>query len=392
MKAVQLLALIFIIGSCKSKPVNDFTLKIQRDSFYAEKIYFIDSVFSEKPDKTNEPAFTGAFWASELMLVRNSVSEQAVRWGLNHFAEFTPLFRRSLLQHVYTLYHPDFISIIDSLIRDENDEKLFAMMAEYILLDDTTRLNGILELMNHRFPEWKSHPVLQGMILNHSGYDPVSRSELEELIRYRENANEATVYVIVNKNRDLPGYAIIQKSDGHIIKYKNDTLRIKLLARSITNMPGYLTNGNTPTGVFSLQSLSSSNNIFIGPTPVLMTFLPFEISLEAFTFGSRKSEQWTMDDYDRFFPEGWSNLTQKNMAFFAGEAGRSEIIIHGTAIDEEYYRNQAYYPFTPSLGCFCTLERWDSESGVLMESEQMKLIKILKRNRIEKALVYLIEQ
>jgi len=392
MKALHFLALILIIGSCRSRSVNDFTLKAQRDSYYAEKICFIDSVFHGKPDITNEPAFAGAFWASELMLVRDSVSEQAVRWGLNHFAEFSPLFRRSLLQHVYTLYHPDFISIIDSLIKIENDEKLFAMMAEYILLGDTARLNGILALMKRRFPEWKSHPVLQGMILNHSGYDPVSSSELEELIRYRENANEATLYVIVNRNRDLPGYAIIQKSDGRIIKRNNDTLRIKLLARSITNMPGYLTNGNTPTGVFSMQSISNSDNIFIGPTPALVTFLPFEISLEAFSFGRQKSGEWTIDDYDRFFPKGWCTITQKNMAFFAGKAGRSEIIIHGTTIDEEYYRSQTYFPFTPSLGCFCTLERWDRESGVLKESEQMKLVKTLKRNRIEKALVYLMEQ
>ena len=79
------------------------------------------------------------------------------------------------------------------------------------------------------------------------------------------------------------------------------------------------------------------------------------------------------------------------MTFYAGKAGCGEIIIHGTTIDTEFYKGQSFYPFTPSLGCKCTLERWNEKDGGLIESEQNRLIVALKENKIEKALMYVIE-
>jgi len=380
------------MGSCQTRKVNEFTLKAERERFAAEKTRFIDSVFALVPDSTNEKAFTGAFWASELMLTATPGGEEAVRRGLRRFNMFTYSFKRSLLQNAYTLYLPDCFDIIDSLITAEKDEKLFAMMAEYILSADSTRHVAVITLMRNKFPQWESHPVLKGLVLFHSGYATVRNNQLDELIRYRQNANEASVYVIVSKNRDFPGYAIIQDDDGHIIKEKNDTLRIKLLARSVTNLPGYLTNGNTPTGVFSMQATAVSDNIFIGPSPVLITFLPFEADIVTFSFGKQLPGQWTKESYNCLYPASWRSIAQKDMAYYAGEAGRSEIILHGTAIDEDYYRGQPYFPFTPSLGCLSTLEIWDRERGVRLDSEQMKMIKTLKRHRIDKALVYIIEK
>lgn len=80
------------------------------------------------------------------------------------------------------------------------------------------------------------------------------------------------------------------------------------------------------------------------------------------------------------------------MSFYAGKAGRSEIIIHGTTIDTEFYKQKAYYPFTPSLGCLCTLERWSEKDGSLVKSEQLRLNNALKSNNIEQALMYVIER
>ncbi len=392
LKVLSYLLPALALVSCGNIRMNEFTLQSERDRFSADKIKFIDSVFTQVPDSTDEKVFTGAFWASELMLRTTPGGRDAVRNGLYNFSMFSNSFRRSLLQNAYTLYHTEFVDIIDSLIMTEKDEKLFAMMAEYIIRADSIRKDGVLVMMRNRFPGWASHPVLKGMVLSHSGYAPVTDAQINELISYRQHAGEASVYVIVHKNRDLPGYAFIQDDNGLILMEGDDTLMIRVIARSVTNLPGYLTNGNTPPGVFSMQSIAISDNIFIGPTPTLVTYLPFETDVVTFSFGGQEQGTWTEERYRSFFPPGWISIEQKNMAYYAGEAGRSEIIMHGTTIDEEFYSGQPYYPFTPSLGCICSLEIWDRKKGVPKESDQLKMIMALKRHRIDKALVYLIEK
>jgi hypothetical protein len=99
-----------------------------------------------------------------------------------------------------------------------------------------------------------------------------------------------------------------------------------------------------------------------------------------------------LEFYNKFYPESWNTYLPKNMAYYAGKAGRGEIIIHGTTIDTNFYLNQTYYPFTPSMGCLCTLERWNDIDGSLSESEQLKLVKTLKNNKINNALMYVIEK
>jgi len=44
------------------------------------------------------------------------------------------------------------------------------------------------------------------------------------------------------------------------------------------------------------------------------------------------------------------------------------------------------------LGCLCTLERWNIKDGSLIESEQIRLVKALKSNNIQNALMYVIEE
>ena len=65
-------------------------------------------------------------------------------------------------------------------------------------------------------------------------------------------------------------------------------------------------------------------------------------------------------------------------SFYAGKAGRTEIIAHGTTINTDYYRNQSFYPLTPTQGCLCTREIWSTVNGKRVESDQQKLVDALK--------------
>ena len=60
-------------------------------------------------------------------------------------------------------------------------------------------------------------------------------------------------------------------------------------------------------------------------------------------------------------------------AWFAGKIGRTEIIAHGTAIDPEYFKNQPFYPLTPTMGCLCAKELWNNSTGHLLYSDQFDL-------------------
>ena len=64
-------------------------------------------------------------------------------------------------------------------------------------------------------------------------------------------------------------------------------------------------------------------------------------------------------------------------SYFAGKAGRTEIIIHGTTVNPEYYRQQPYYPLTPTMGCLTSKEIWDEATGRRAESDQQKIIQAL---------------
>ena len=61
-------------------------------------------------------------------------------------------------------------------------------------------------------------------------------------------------------------------------------------------------------------------------------------------------------------------------SYYAGKAGRTEIIIHGTTINPEYYIKEPYYPLTPTMGCLTSKEIWDEETGKRFQSDQQKLI------------------
>ena len=382
--------LIFGVG-CSPRKSDPFTRKTERDRFVKEKTQFVDSVFLNLPDTTNEKMFSGAFWASELMLRKSEKAIPILKYALNHFSLYSKGFRRSLLQHIYTLYPESFNVEIDSLLVSEQNEKFFTMMASYQIRGSNRTQEKYLLMMKERFPEWQNNPILSGFIIENSGQKGFSKLMIDDLISFRKTKSEACVFVMVSKNRDLPGVAIILNRDGDFLKENGDTLKIRMLARSITNLPGYLTNGNTPQGVLSMQYIGASDNVFIGKSPTVITTLPFESSPAEFSFGKIDSANWTMDIYNGFFPESWKNYQARNMAFYAGKAGRSEIIMHGTTIDTRFYKNQPYFPFTPSLGCLCALERWSETDGSLIESEQLRLIEALRRNKIDKALVYVVE-
>jgi hypothetical protein len=200
-----------------------------------------------------------------------------------------------------------------------------------------------------------------------------TQDALKEIFSKNFLPGQEVMYSIQRKNRDYPGMVIIRNAAGNFI---TDSLgkifTVPQLARSISNLPGYLTNGNTPQGLFKMYGFKVSMGNFIGPTPNVQMGMPVELTLQKFFDNDYILDTtWSIDYYQNLIPKNLHNFLPLYESYYAGLAGRTEIIAHGTTIDPSYYEGKPYYPLTPTEGCLCTKEIWN---GKRLESDQQKLV------------------
>jgi hypothetical protein len=187
-------------------------------------------------------------------------------------------------------------------------------------------------------------------------------------------------------NRGKPGFLMIRKKNGAWVTDENGKpLKFKQLARSISNLPYYLTNGNTPQGLYRVTSFDYSLNEWIGPTKNIQMILPYENDSSYLN-----GKQLTPFDYETLLNPLIKNFPSLWEAHNAGKMGRTEIIAHGTTIDPSWYNNESYFPCTPSLGCLCSPEIWNKK-GRLVKSAQQAWIDALERNNINPKWLIVVE-
>jgi hypothetical protein len=171
------------------------------------------------------------------------------------------------------------------------------------------------------------------------------------------------VFSFQRANRDFPGRTAVRRGDGSWLRSDDGAVwTVQQFARSVSDLPGTLTNGNTPSGVMGLRELGFAENAAIGPTRALTLSLPGEY------------EAWTHPDYQRRLPPSWREHWPMQEAWWAGQVGRNEIMAHGTTIDPEWWRGSPFYPLTPSHGCLTCHEEWSPHTGERLHSDQQKLV------------------
>jgi hypothetical protein len=189
---------------------------------------------------------------------------------------------------------------------------------------------------------------------------------------------QTVIYSLQRSNRAYAGLVVIRKPDGSFVKTTNGTYyHSGQLARAITNYPFYITNGNTPQGIYRWTGFDTSSTTYIGPTPNLQMVMPCEAEVAVF-FGdsTMNGKSWDLSTYASLLPPSWKKHHGIYESFFAGQIGRSEIIMHGTTINPAYYTGQSYFPQTPSLGCLCSFEEWD-KTGKRVASHQQQIVDAL---------------
>jgi len=255
---------------------------------------------------------------------------------------------------------------------------IFIRCAEYVLRADS--VNGkakVASLIQLKFPKDTS-VGLQILRSRIAAKKAQLLPPLADIFNADFLMNQTVIYSLQRSSRDYAGLVIIRKPDGSFLKDSlGNYFHTAQLAKAVTAYPFYITNGNTPQGILRFSGFDVSRLLFIGPTKNLQMQLPYETTPDAF-FGDSSfiDSSWSKNLYASLLPVSWKNYNNIYESFYAGKMGRSAVIMHGTTIDPEFYKSETYYPQTPSLGCLCSYESWDT-SGYRISSNQQQIVDAL---------------
>ncbi len=324
-------------------------------------------------------------WASAYIIDDSKQNFTVLEKALKSYNQLSKSDLQKVFESVFACFPNQFVPEIRIIAENESEnEKIFATAINYLAQNKVE----VKQLLESKFKN-SNHPIIQALRNQFQpNYNPISISDLERIIRFNKGKKSKFLYSIQHQDRNKVGKVFIQSESGLLAKENGKAVLIDQLARSATNLPMYITNGNTPVGLFRIDSLHKSENNFIGPTLAFVTFLPFEC--DAATFYNATTTEFTLEKYLSFFPAALQKNTLLQQTFWAGKAGRTEIHFHGTTIDQSLYIGKEFYPQTPSMGCLCVNETWDKE-GNLIESGQQKLVYTWLKTPNEKGYAYVLE-
>lgn len=364
-----------LVYTAAADPVPKRAIAAERAAFIEKhRTETIAGRFSGELNAETEVEWLGAFWAAALIQERTPLVRDALARALASWDDRGEEFRRALLQCVYTLFPNDFGAELDALLPRIDNAKQFAMAAEYLVKTGADR-EPIAQMAREKFSE--DDPIVAAL-LHRLDVPPeesvAARPPLAEILSHEFLPGEVIVYTFARVDRSQPAVTVLRDGHGRFYREGGRIFSIPHLAMSVSNMPGYLTNGNGAQGLYSIRGTGTSTNVFIGPTPFLWTRLPVEASPSDFLHREDAPAEWSEELYRQLLPNAWQDYTPIHEAWYAGAAGRSEIILHGTTINPEFYAGAPYYPNTPSLGCITATELWSPVDGRLLHSDQRGLL------------------
>lgn len=324
-----------------------------------------------------EANWQGAFNAMEVVDYHDAFTWQKMQHAMVSLPFHSVTFQRHVLETAYALYPTDFIHEATALLNSTSDPKIFSMCAVYLIKANSQLKGSIESSLYKQFGDTAaSDPILFSLVkyMNADAFVKTPEEVVKELLGKKFLKGNTVLFSIQRKNRDYPGMVLIRKKDGEFLKIDSEYFHIPQLARGIANLPYFLTKGNTPQGIYRMFGFGVSVNPYIGPTANIQMGMPVELNKLKFLGNSADSNGWVLDDYLSLLPSSLKNYVPLRESYYAGLAGRNEIIAHGTTIDPEYYKGKPYYPMTPTEGCLCTKEFWD---GKLIYSDQQKLVNAL---------------
>lgn len=282
--------------------------------------------------------------------------------------------QRALLTAAHTLYANESAPLIWPLLSQLSASKPFAIAAYTLLQADPAAADRLREIVPQQFPNWADDARLTALVLR---LRPSASAQppLPELLAAPLRPGLPLIVSLQRPGRQQMGLALVRGADGRFVRDASGQLFASpQLALSRSGLPGTITNGNTPQGLFTIIGAGTATHPSIGPTPYLHSKLPVEAAVAEFEHAdAAAAADWSEAVYDGFLPDSWRRWAPIHEAWLAGRAGRDEIIIHGSTVNPAYYAGSSWFPGTPQHGCMVSNEDWDPATGRLLASRQLTL-------------------
>jgi hypothetical protein len=186
-------------------------------------------------------------------------------------------------------------------------------------------------------------------------------SEVQEILNHK--TFNLSIFTLFQKDRTKPGKLFIRRADGSFVhKTNGDLWSIKVLGISGRGLPFNHSNGTTPCGVYSIDSVmpEANNNYEFGKfRRLIVNFLATSTNEE---------------NIKQFLPLNHHRNNWWLPSVVARELGRSLLRIHGTGrVNKNPF--SSYYPMIPSSGCLTVME--NRAMGFRDVNEQRELLDTL---------------
>ena len=281
--------------------------------------------------------------------------------------------QRLALETAHGLFPTQLEPEMRAIFLADHDPKRLAMAGAWLVrFDGSEAHRGALQgILTQRFADWKHEPRLLalGMELSEPRAKIIAqRPPLADLLKAPFDGRPV-IFSFQRVDRQFPGRAVVRHANGSfLIGPDGIPISVTQFALSASGLPGTLTNGNTPGGIFEITEISTTRNAAIGPSEMCILGLPLEYD-----------RTWTEARYVALLPASWRKWWPVREAWWAGQAGRNEILAHGTAIDPAPWMSTVFAGQTPSHGCLTCDETWDPATGRRATSEQARLVEALRR-------------
>ncbi len=201
-----------------------------------------------------------------------------------------------------------------------------------------------------------------------------------------EYVKSVKIFMFCRSNRLYPCLMTMKNAHGEVVRNVDGTIWThKALASSARGLPSYVRNGNTPAGIFTIDSVmpTADQQISYGKNRrMILNFIPKsrnEKLLRSLLPETSQDEEW------------W------RPTITARDIGRNLFRIHGTGkINND--PQVPYYPFMRTSGCIA--QRENTYEGITFNDQRVLLDTIMKSLDLEpsyenepkvKGLIYLVE-
>lgn len=365
----------------KSGIHSEFVLAKRRASF---KKYLIEKTiqetFSGPLNQNTEYKFENACLSATQFLIKNQYSQRGFDKMFEQYFQLERSARLALLTAVYGIYPATYKAKIKEVLPYEKDPKCFAIAALYQFRGDSSIQfkNNLLSQMRRQFANSYQIDMLRELTKYLQQYRNQVRTptpNIQELFRYQQLWKQKTIYSFQRWDRNYSGLCIVQLKNGRFARdAAGKLLMFKQLARAGSGLPYFITNGNTPQGVYRIAGARVSIDKLIGPTPTLQSIIPFQ-SDSVFYRGLPIDRSLSpLDNYKKLLPPSWQSYPPMQESFYGGKVGRRYIVVHGSTLDKGFFEGYSFYPNSPTDGCLSTLESWDESTGGILHSDQLQLV------------------